>query len=171
MVHGFAPAILHAAMAGNWQNYDYRAVTAGTVITAIATIVMLSTPARSVQCRRTDAVCEVVDTKPLSEQRRPVPVASIEKATRSCVRSSGAPECKWSVRFNVKGSDGQLFEGISDSAESERMVRELNAFLDRKTDSVSVRRPADRMLGWVFLAIGAVLVVLGIRKNLADKGY
>ena len=158
-------------MAGNWQNYDYRAVTAGVVISTIATIVLLSSPARSVQCRRADSVCDVVDSKPLSEQRRPLPLASIEKATRSCVRSGSASECKWSVRFNVKGSDGQLFEGITDSTESERIVRDLNDFLEHKTDNVSVRRPADRTLGWVFLALGAVLVVLGVRKNLAEKGF
>lgn len=158
-------------MAGKWQNYDYRAVTAGTVISAIAVIVLLSTPARSVQCRRADGVCEVIDSKPLSAQKRPIPLAAIEKATRSCVRSGGVSECKWSVRLVAKGTDGQLFEGISDSAESERIVRDLNAFLERKTESVSAARPPDRTLGWVFLALGIVFVALGIRKNLAEKGF
>lgn len=158
-------------MAGKWQNYDYRAVTAGTVIAAIAAVVLLSTPARSVVCRRAAAVCEVIDRKPLSALKRPIPLASIEKASRSCVRSGGASECKWSVRFVAKGTDGQLFEGINDSAESERIVRDLNAFLERKSEAVSVQRPADRTMGWVFLALGALLMVLGIRKNLVDKGF
>lgn len=165
------PCYPSAAMAGKWQNYDYRAVTAGTVIAAIATTVLLSIPARSVHCRRADSVCEVIDAKPLSAKKRPIPLASIDKASRSCIRSGGSAECKWSVRLIAKGDDGQLFEGISDADESKRIVHDLNAFFERKTDAVLVGRPADRSLGWVLLSVALALIVLGIRKNMADKGF
>ncbi len=158
-------------MAGKWQNYDYRAVTAGTLISIIATIVLLSAPARWVTCRRDHAACVLEDVAVVSRKSQTIPLASIERASRECVRAGKEPECKWSVRLVARGHEGRVFDGIEEAAESERMVHELNAFLRGTGDTVELRRPADRTMGWVLLAVGVVLVVLGIRKNLAEKGY
>jgi hypothetical protein len=154
-----------------WQNYDYRAVTAGVIFLAIATIVLLSSPSTSLQCARNEDRCTIVEKSVSATRTTSLRLKSIERAKKQCDKSKGQSTCDWSVRLVVKGDDGDVFAGIKSEQQAERYVQAVRDFLDgRGPDSMKLSRPADLTPVWILGSAGLLLIVLGIRKNMVDKG-
>jgi hypothetical protein len=153
----------------SWKNYDYGAVTAGTILCIMGAIVFASTPRLSLQCSRAEQRCAVVASSLRSTDRRTFALSSIEKARKECDRSK-SKSCAWSVRLVVKGDSGEVFSGVDSEQEAERYVQAIRDFLDgRGSATLTLTRPPDRSWVWGLFGVGLVLVVLGIRKNLVDK--
>lgn len=154
---------------GKWQNYDYRAVTAGGVFVIMGAIVFSATPAVSLECSRATATCTVVSRTLTESKPHTVALSAVEKARKECDRSQKKPVC--AVRLVVKGESGEVFTGIEDEGEAERYARAVRDFVEgRGPDNLKLSRAPDRSWAWGLAGLGLVLIVLGIRKNITDKG-
>lgn len=154
-----------------WSNYDYRAVTAGVIFVLIAGIVFSSTPSHLLECSRGQEQCTVVEKTPTSTRSHSFPLATIQKARKECDKSNGQSSCEWTVRLVVKGDTGNVFGGIKTEQEAERYVQAVRDFLDRRgPDTLRLSRSADYSWVLILSGVGLVLIILGIRKNMADKG-
>ena len=157
--------------ASKWRNYDYRAITAGVIFLIIAVIVLLSSPSISLQCIRSQDQCSIVEKSVSSTRTTTLRLKSIDKAKKNCDKSKGQSTCEWNVKFVVKGDNGDVFSGIKSEQEAERYLQAMRDFLDgRGPDAMNLSRPPDLSWVWVLGAVGLLLVALGIRKNMVDKG-
>jgi hypothetical protein len=152
-----------------WQNYDYRAVTAGLVFAVMGAIVFSATPSVSLECSRQQQTCTITSKTLTTSSPHTLALASVQKPRKECDRSQKKPTC--SVQLAVKGDTGEVFTGIEDEDEAERYARAIRDFLEgRGPDVLRLSRDPDRSWAYGLALLGVVLIVLGIRKNMADKG-
>lgn len=150
------------------STYDYRAVTAGVLFLLMAAVMFSSIPTTTIACDAEQGGCLVTHKTIRHSQVIRVDFPRILKAKRDCVPSGS--QCDWTVRLVVKGGDVPVFEAVKEEGDAERMVAGINGVLKHDTATFTDSRPGDRTWCIIFGAIGIALVVMGIRRNMQDKG-
>jgi hypothetical protein len=156
----------------SWRGYDYRAIVAGTAIGVLGTLMTLGAKVSYLACDRATARCTIArDESLIARTRRGVPLASLEGARKVCRRPSVQAPCRYTLEVLVAGRAEPLLDGIDGDSTADELVGEVQGFVaDSSRRSLEIRRDRDRFYAIAVVAFALIVVALGVRKNLVDKG-
>ncbi len=153
----------------NWQAYDYRAITAGTLLGLIAVLGMFGATKTTFECDHQTNRCEItVIRKATIRDTRTVDMASVRSVKETCVaRNNPAKPCStYSLSLLVGERKELVFSELPRPvAEHHRNV--IRNFLEDKSLPplrMAVKGDITFSIGVMILAL--LMVALGIRKNM-----
>lgn len=161
------PSAERSARKLSWSDHDYRAITAGVVFLLMALVAYLASPTYVLDCRKDRQRCELQEGGAFHATRNVVDLAAIERVKKECEPQEHVSTCTYAVLFVHPKSRDRVFANISTAEEADKVIADLHAFLNDPTRfSLRISRTSDRAWVYILASLGAVLVALGIRKNL-----
>jgi hypothetical protein len=154
------------------EHYDYRAVTAGLILSIIAIAMALGAPSTLFECHRGAGVCEVRSGGILGEkENHRFELAQIEQARKVCHRANASAACAYAVELRMKGRVETIVTNLSNEADATRFEAVIGSYLVNKgQEDMRVEKAAERGYPYGVLVFSLLIVALGVHKNMKDKG-
>ncbi len=155
----------------SWKSYDYRAVTAGGLMTLLALYMLWTVPKTVLACDRTTNRCDIIHTdRSRATNLSSVDLSSIQSVKEICRRPAQGTDCIYTVDLIAKDGQKAVFSDVDGVSTATRLGETIRTYLRGSDPVLHLSHTQSRSFEVAVLCLSVLLFALGVRKNLADKG-
>jgi hypothetical protein len=159
------------SLRSNWKSYDFRAITAGIGLLVIALLMLWGTPTWTIECDRQANRCDLrSSTRALQKTTKSIDLSTIVSARENCHRGNPSKPCNYTVDLVLKQGRAVAFADISKESVAKGLAESIREFIvKRDVKQLRLHNAADRGFNYAVFILSALMVFLGVRKNMQSQ--